>query len=183
MVRTLSGAAAHGSLSRTATASWWASPARQDAPGLHAREDPRSRVQPHPVHARPHARRHHRHGDPRGDPVTGKRALRVRARADLREHGPGGRNQPHAAQDAGRAARKRCRNTRVTARRHDAIRSKPPFFVLATQNPIELEGTYPLPEAQLDRFMFHISWISPTSRKRRRSSRPRRARTKRSRSR
>jgi len=31
-----------------------------------------------------------------------------------------------------------------------------PFFVLATQNPIELEGTYPLPEAQLDRFMFHI---------------------------
>ncbi len=32
----------------------------------------------------------------------------------------------------------------------------PPFFVLATQNPIELEGTYPLPEAQLDRFMFKI---------------------------
>ena len=33
---------------------------------------------------------------------------------------------------------------------------KPPFFVLATQNPIELEGTYPLPEAQQDRFMFNI---------------------------
>ena len=32
-----------------------------------------------------------------------------------------------------------------------------PFFVLATQNPIELEGTYPLPEAQLDRFMFNVS--------------------------
>ena len=32
-----------------------------------------------------------------------------------------------------------------------------PFFVLATQNPIELEGTYPLPEAQLDRFMFNIN--------------------------
>jgi MoxR-like ATPase len=32
----------------------------------------------------------------------------------------------------------------------------PPFYVLATQNPIELEGTYPLPEAQLDRFMFNI---------------------------
>src|SRR5256884_3322172 len=31
-----------------------------------------------------------------------------------------------------------------------------PFFVFATQNPIQLEGTYPLPEAQLDRFMFHI---------------------------
>jgi MoxR-like ATPase len=33
-----------------------------------------------------------------------------------------------------------------------------PFFVLATQNPIEQEGTYPLPEAQLDRFMFNI-WL------------------------
>src|SRR4029453_3335870 len=31
-----------------------------------------------------------------------------------------------------------------------------PFFVLATQNPIEMEGTYPLPEAQLDRFMFNV---------------------------
>src|SRR6478735_1718038 len=37
-----------------------------------------------------------------------------------------------------------------------------PFFVLATQNPIELEGTYPLPEAQLDRFMFNIEMTYPT---------------------
>jgi MoxR-like ATPase len=37
-----------------------------------------------------------------------------------------------------------------------------PFFVLATQNPIEQEGTYPLPEAQLDRFMFHIHVGYPT---------------------
>src|SRR4051812_1544746 len=36
-----------------------------------------------------------------------------------------------------------------------------PFFVLATQNPIEMEGTYPLPEAQLDRFAFKISVESP----------------------
>ena len=35
-------------------------------------------------------------------------------------------------------------------------RLKPPFFVLSTQNPLEQEGTYPLPEAQLDRFMFKI---------------------------
>ncbi len=35
---------------------------------------------------------------------------------------------------------------------------EPPFFVLATQNPIEQEGTYPLPEAQLDRFMFNL-WL------------------------
>jgi MoxR-like ATPase len=38
----------------------------------------------------------------------------------------------------------------------------PPFFVLATQNPIEQEGTYPLPEAQLDRFMFNILLDYPT---------------------
>ncbi|MFA4028520.1 MAG: hypothetical protein GDYSWBUE_000424 [Candidatus Fervidibacterota bacterium] len=37
-----------------------------------------------------------------------------------------------------------------------------PFFVLATQNPIELEGTYPLPEAQLDRFMFAITLDYPS---------------------
>ncbi|MEX2286850.1 MAG: MoxR family ATPase [Planctomycetaceae bacterium] len=38
-----------------------------------------------------------------------------------------------------------------------------PFFVLATQNPIEQEGTYPLPEAQLDRFMFNIVVNYPTA--------------------
>ena len=39
---------------------------------------------------------------------------------------------------------------------------KPPFFVLATQNPVEQEGTYPLPEAQLDRFMFEIGVSYPS---------------------
>ena len=38
-----------------------------------------------------------------------------------------------------------------------------PFFVLATQNPIEQEGTYPLPEAQLDRFMLNIRVPYPTA--------------------
>jgi len=38
-----------------------------------------------------------------------------------------------------------------------------PFFVLATQNPIELEGTYPLPEAQLDRFMFNVRVDYPSA--------------------
>ena len=38
----------------------------------------------------------------------------------------------------------------------DTFALDPPFFVLATQNPIEQEGTYPLPEAQLDRFMFEL---------------------------
>ena len=38
-----------------------------------------------------------------------------------------------------------------------------PFFVLATQNPLEMEGTYPLPEAQLDRFIFKINVLFPTA--------------------
>ena len=38
-----------------------------------------------------------------------------------------------------------------------------PFFVLATQNPIEQEGTYPLPEAQLDRFMLNVRVPYPTA--------------------
>jgi MoxR-like ATPase len=42
-------------------------------------------------------------------------------------------------------------------------RLNPPFFVLATQNPLEMEGTYPLPEAQLDRFMFKINVTFPTT--------------------
>ena len=50
---------------------------------------------------------------------------------------------------------RRCRNTKSppAAQTHTL---ELPFFVLATQNPIEQEGTYPLPEAQLDRFMFNV---------------------------
>ncbi len=42
-------------------------------------------------------------------------------------------------------------------------RLEPPFFVLATQNPLEMEGTYPLPEAQLDRFLFKVNVNFPSS--------------------
>ncbi|HEY0176673.1 MAG TPA: MoxR family ATPase, partial [Pedobacter sp.] len=49
----------------------------------------------------------------------------------------------------------------VTAAGHRHVLPKP-FFVLATQNPIEQEGTYPLPEAQLDRFMFNIQLTYPS---------------------
>ena len=51
---------------------------------------------------------------------------------------------------------------RVTVQGETYVLSEP-FFVFATQNPIELEGTYPLPEAQLDRFMFDIviDYLSP----------------------
>ena len=44
----------------------------------------------------------------------------------------------------------------------ETYKLKPPFYVVATQNPIEMEGTYPLPEAQLDRFMFNLKVLYPT---------------------
>ncbi len=60
-------------------------------------------------------------------------------------------------EDAGRASAGHA-GARSQRRRHRPTVSTEPFFVLATQNPIEQEGTYPLPEAQLDRFMFNL-WI------------------------
>ena len=53
-----------------------------------------------------------------------------------------------------------------------------PFFTIATQNPIEQEGTYPLPEAQLDRFMFNIKVDYPTADGRRADSQRRPRATK-----
>ena len=112
-------------------------------------------LQPGPVHPRPDAERHHRHRDPRGGPGHRRAGLPVRAGADLRQRGAGRRDQPDPAQDPGRPApghagapghRRRARPTTLPD----------PFFVLATQNPIEQEGTYPLPEAQLDRFMLEL---------------------------
>ncbi|HLF27543.1 MAG TPA: MoxR family ATPase [Anaerolineae bacterium] len=50
----------------------------------------------------------------------------------------------------------------VTVAQH-TYRLDEPFFVLATQNPLEMEGTYPLPEAQLDRFFFKINVAFPSS--------------------
>ena len=51
----------------------------------------------------------------------------------------------------------------VAGARHDLPK---PFHVLATQNPIEQEGTYPLPEAQLDRFLMQIDVDYPDARRR-----------------
>ena len=45
----------------------------------------------------------------------------------------------------------------------ETIQLEQPFFMAATQNPIEMEGTYPLPEAQLDRFLLHIKIATPTA--------------------
>ena len=91
----------------------------------------------------------------------GPAELPLRRRADLHQHPAGRRNQPHAAQDAGRPA------AGDAGARSDGRPDRPttlpdPFFIIATQNPIEQEGTYPLPEAQLDRFMFNIKVDYPT---------------------
>jgi MoxR-like ATPase len=52
------------------------------------------------------------------------------------------------------------RSVTVAGTTHELL---PPFFVLATQNPLEMEGTYPLPEAQLDRFFFKLLVKFPTA--------------------
>src|SRR6185436_8455252 len=50
----------------------------------------------------------------------------------------------------------------------ESFRLEPPFRVIATQNPIELEGTYPLPEAQLDRFLIRVAVGYPSAEEERR---------------
>jgi MoxR-like ATPase len=113
--------------------------------------DTRPELQAHPVHAGPDACRHHRDRNPgRGR----RRVASLRQGTDLREDTAGRRDQPHPAQDAGGAAGGDAGAARD--RRAAPTTLEEPFFVLATQNPIELEGTYPLPEAQLDRFMFKV---------------------------
>ena len=52
----------------------------------------------------------------------------------------------------------------VTVSKH-TYQLEQPFFVLATQNPLEMEGTYPLPEAQLDRFFFKLKGRIPKPRR------------------
>ena len=71
-----------------------------------------------------------------------------------RSTGPRPRPSPRCS-SAWRSAR-----SRSTGRR---IRCRAPFMVIATQNPIEIEGTYPLPEAQLDRFTARISMGYPSA--------------------
>ena len=71
------------------------------------------------------------------------------------QHRAGRRDQPRHAQDAVGAARgdAGALGHGRASRRYELDE---PFFVLATQNPLEMEGTYPLPEAQLDRFFFKL---------------------------
>ena len=112
----------------------------------------RRHVPPHPVHARPRAR-----------PTSSARAsgaptpaVRHRARPGVRQLPARRRDQPRAREGAVGAARGHA-GAPGDDRRRRRSRCRAPFLVLATQNPIESEGTYPLPEAQVDRFLMKIA--------------------------
>ena len=90
--------------------------------------------------------------------------------ADLRQH------RPRPTRSTGPVPRpsRRCWRAWRSARSRSTpsrTSSGTPFMVIATQNPIEHEGTYPLPEAQLDRFMMRLSIGYPTPRRRGRDPR------------
>ncbi len=80
----------------------------------------------------------------------------------VRAPGARRRDQPGLARRPSPACSSACRRARSRSTAA-AIRWPTPFMVLATQNPVEYEGTYPLPEAQLDRFMVRVSLGYPTA--------------------
>ena len=88
------------------------------------------------------------------DPDSGRHEFEFMPRGRSSRTSSSRRDQPNPAQDPGRAAGGDA--GAAGHRRTTTYHPEKPFFVLATQNPIEQEGTYPLPEAQLDRFMFNI---------------------------
>ncbi len=94
------------------------------------------------------------------DKTTGGRQLRF-VRGPIFANVVSRRNQPHPPKDTGCGSLEAMQEHQVTAG-EKAPSPAATFFVLATQNPIEQEGTYPLPEAQLDRFMFNINVGYPT---------------------
>ena len=107
----------------------------------------------HPVHARPDARRHRRHQrDHRGSTASKRFEF---------QQGPIFANIV-LADEINRATPK-TQSALLEAMQEGSVtvakqtyKLEKPFFVLATQNPLEMEGTYPLPEAQLDRFFFKL---------------------------
>ena len=90
-----------------------------------------------------------------------QRRVRHRARPGVRQLPAGRRDQPRAREGAVGAARGDA-GAPGDDRRRDLPRCPSPFLVLATQNPIESEGTYPLPEAQVDRFLMKVVVDYPT---------------------
>ena len=134
--------------------------ARQDPGRPLLRPGPRPRLRAGAVHPRPAARRPHRLVPLR--PARG--AVRVPPRAasspaccsPTRSTAPRRRPSPRCS--------RRCRSARSPSRARPSSLPEP-FHVLATANPIEYEGTYPLPEAQLDRFLLRVSFGYPTARR------------------
>ena len=136
--------------------------AGQDAARAHAGRCAAPEVQADSVHARPDAGRHDRHERRAGD------ARRAASSSSFSR----GRSSPTSCWPT-RSTARRPRRSRPCSKRCRSIRSpsaaqthklEEPFFVMATQNPLEKEGTYPLPEAQLDRFFFKLLVKFPTGR-------------------
>ncbi len=127
----------------------------QDAAGADAQRGVLAGVPADPVHAGPDARRHHRHEH---------RRWKTRPAAGASSSSSTGRSSGRSilADEINRATPKTQSAMLEAMQEHSVtsggqVRKLPePFIVLATQNPIEQEGTYPLPEAQLDRFFFKL---------------------------
>ena len=127
---------------------------RQDAADQDARREPRAVVLAHPVHAGPDAGRHHRHQHHRGGRAAGGSTSSSSA-GPIFAHILLADEVNRATPKTQSALLEGMQEGAVTVA-GSAHPLPAPFFVLATQNPIEMEGTYPLPEAQLDRFLFKL---------------------------
>ena len=116
------------------------------------------RLQASPVHPGPDARRHPGHAHPAGGPAEIRRSASGRWSSGPAPSSPTSCWPTRSTEPRPRRSppcSKRCRSTVSPCwARPDTLPE--PFFVLASQNPIEMEGTYPLPEAQLDRFLFKL---------------------------
>ena len=112
-------------------------------------------IQPHSIYARPHAGRHYGHGSAPGGQSFRQPRLQQFLKGPIFANVILADEINRTPPKTQAALLEAMQEHQITAggSRH---RLAEPFFVLATQNPIEHEGTYPLPEAQLDRFMFHI---------------------------
>ena len=126
---------------------------RQDAGGPLLRAGARAGLPARAVHPGPAARRRDRRVDVR--PGAGGVRVPARVRCSPSCCSPTRSTAPRRGPR--RRCSRRCRSGRSPSRAR-RTRCEPPFHVLATANPIEFEGTYPLPEAQLDRFLLRISF-------------------------
>ena len=109
---------------------------------------------------RSYAFRRNGHGNSPKQKRWRRKGIRLHQRTDFRKRHFGGRDQSDSTENSVRPPRSDAGKRVTVAGTNHQLQE--PFFVLATQNPIEQEGTYPLPEAQLDRFMFLIRMDYPS---------------------